>query len=65
MPNRLISSLLVSLCLLGYPGTSFGAPPKNNVVFVLADDLGVNDLSLYGSKFSETPNIDTLAKRGM
>ena len=36
-----------------------------NVVFILADDLGVYDLSLYGSKFHETPNIDALAKRGM
>ncbi len=38
-------------------------PP--NVVFILADDLGVNDLSLYGSKFHETPNIDGLADKGM
>ena len=38
-------------------------PP--NVVFILADDLGVNDLSLYGSKFHETPIIDALAEKGM
>lgn len=40
-------------------------PTKPNVVFILADDLGVNDLALYGSKFYETPNIDALARRGM
>jgi arylsulfatase A-like enzyme len=42
-----------------------GAVKQPNVVFILADDLGVNDLSLYGSKFHETPHIDALAKRGM
>ena len=38
-------------------------PP--NVVFILADDLGWRDTSLYGSEFYETPHIDALAKRGM
>jgi len=40
------------------------APP--NVVFILADDLGWSDTTLYGTtKFYETPNIDRLAQRGM
>lgn len=39
---------------------------KPNIVFILADDLGWSDTSLYGTtKFLETPNIDLLAKRGM
>ncbi len=38
---------------------------KPNVVFILADDLGWKDTSLYGSSFYETPNIDRLATRGM
>lgn len=38
---------------------------RPNVVFILADDLGWSDTSLYGSKFYETPSIDSLAKRGM
>lgn len=41
------------------------AAGQPNVVFILADDLGVNDLSLYGSKFHETPHIDALAQRGL
>lgn len=39
--------------------------PKLNFVFILADDLGWTDLSCYGSKFYETPNLDKLATQGM
>jgi arylsulfatase A-like enzyme len=41
------------------------AARKPNVVFILADDLGWRDTTLYGSKYYETPNIDQLAKRGV
>ncbi len=36
-----------------------------NVVFILADDLGWGDLSCYGQKLFETPNIDALAGNGL
>jgi arylsulfatase A-like enzyme len=36
-----------------------------NIIFILADDLGWRDTTLYGSTFHQTPNIDRLAKRGM
>ena len=42
--------------------------PQNqqpNIIFLLVDDLGWNDVSCYGSTFYETPNIDRLAKEGM
>ena len=38
-------------------------PP--NIVFILADDLGINDLGCYGRKDQPTPNLDRLAKQGM
>lgn len=38
---------------------------KPNIIFILADDLGWMDISLNGSKYYNTPNIDRLAKRGM
>lgn len=37
--------------------------PKN-VLFILADDYGYNDMSLRGSDFYETPNIDRIANEG-
>ena len=36
-----------------------------NIVFILADDLGWGDLSCYGQKLFETPNIDRIAANGM
>jgi len=41
------------------------AKRRPNVVFIFIDDLGWRDLSCYGSKYYETPNIDKLAGEGM
>ena len=38
-------------------------PP--NVVLILVDDMGWSDLSIQGSEFYETPNIDALMRRGV
>ena len=36
-----------------------------NVLFILVDDMGANDLSNEGSVFYESPNIDRIANGGM
>jgi arylsulfatase A-like enzyme len=38
---------------------------KLNFLIILADDYGYHDLSITGSKFYETPNIDRIATEGM
>ena len=57
-------TVLVSLTLI-LPSSA--APVERpNVVFILADDLGWSDTTLYGTtRFYQTPNIERLAKRGM
>ncbi|WP_245167514.1 sulfatase [Croceivirga sp. JEA036] len=50
------------LCALFFVGCEQDVKPTKNVLFILVDDFGYNDLSFRGSKFYETPNIDALAK---
>ncbi len=38
---------------------------RPNVIYVLADDLGYGDLSCYGQRKIETPNIDRLSEEGI
>lgn len=62
--RRLRELLAAGLCCL--TSVAFAAeqrPP--NVVFILADDLGINDLSCYGRKDQATPRLDRLAGEGM
>ena len=42
----------------------FGAPTKPNIVFILADDLGIDGVSCYGADKRKTPQIDKLAASG-
>lgn len=41
------------------------AAERPNIVFILADDMGMYDLGCYGQKLIRTPNIDRLAGEGM
>ena len=44
---------------------SAAAPARPNIIFILADDLGVGEVSCYGADNYRTPHIDRLAREGI
>lgn len=60
-----LSAILPAFLALMLSGSS-PAAVRPNIVFILADDLGWADTTLYGqTKLYRTPNLERLAKRGM
>jgi len=54
--------LLLSTPAPRVPSAARAARP--NIVFILADDLGINDLASYGRRDHRTPRLDQLAREG-
>lgn len=60
-----MNRLLIFLCCFIAAPICRAQQQKPNVVIIYADDLGYGDLSCYGAKMIQTPNIDKLAAQGM
>ena len=54
----------LSLCVACGPAVAADAK-KPNIIFVLADDLGIDGVSCYGADNHQTPHIDALAASGL
>ncbi len=63
--HALIFLALLSACAIRH--TAFAAERPPNIVFFLADDIGINGIGCYGAdRFQgKTPNIDALAASGV
>ena len=53
-------SILISLLFI-----SCNSNDKPNIIIIVADDLGYGDLSIFGNKNINTPNIDKLGNEGL
>ena len=60
-----IKLLLVASFLLLFTNLYAQQKKMPNVIFIMADDLGIGDLGTYGQRFIKTPAIDQLAKEGV
>lgn len=59
-------NLAIGLGSLVFYSTGFATDKNPNIVFILADDLGIGDVSVF-NEFSKikTPNIDKIAQSGV
>ena len=68
-PMKIVTALrLVLICLFALGGWISKADEKKsppNVIFILMDDMGYSDISCYGAKKVDTPNIDRMAAEGL
>lgn len=53
--------LFFSFAMIGQVNNS----SKPNILVILVDDLGYHDVSYYGTKYIQTPNIDAICYSGM
>src|SRR5437879_9340831 len=70
--TRFSTLLTLGAILVASPGALLAAEQKStadkpNIIFILADDLGLDGVGCYGSDLykTQTPNIDALAKTGV
>lgn len=69
LPGAFGAALLAAILFAGCTPepVSEGSPPAGqvNFLFILLDDVGWNQVGYHGTRYYETPNIDSIAREGM
>jgi len=65
MISKYAFTLLIAWQLLSTSLLLAEEPSRPNIIMIMADDIGHECLSCYGSTYYKTPNIDKLAASGM
>lgn len=73
MNRKVVEGLCCIAALSATQVATAGAEKKNgrnqtdkpNIIYILADDMGYGDISIFGQKKFSTPNLDRLANEGM
>lgn len=69
--NKLLLGSVMGICTSSLFASNIPAekkdnrPQKPNIVLIMADDLGYAGLSCFGGKGISTPNLDSLASKGV
>lgn len=56
--------VILLFILFSWNKSNYTVPDRPNILFILVDDLGCRDLSIEGSNYYETPNVDRIGRSG-
>lgn len=64
---QILGGVLVAICAIGCKTQTRSAKNSHpNIIYILADDLGIGDLSIYNENSKiKTPNLDKMGSQGM
>ena len=65
LPALAFASAFSSACAQNLPTPQPASQTQPNIVFIMADDLGWQDVGFMGSSYFKTPNLDKLAAESL
>ena len=63
--QKLIQFIFISIAFFSCHNKKNSMIDRPNIILLLADDLGYNELGAYGQEIIKTPELDALSRQGM